>query len=77
MVIYRADPNTKGGMRFVDVWNISRNELETLKGVQLVIGPTSWQSLTAMFKVSETRDGISDLVSRYGAVDFDTVPKSH
>lgn len=76
-VVYRADPKTRGGMRFVDVWGLGRKDLETLRGVQLVIGKTSWDSFTVMLKVGETKAGVDDLVSRYGAVSFETVPKSH
>jgi hypothetical protein len=66
-IVYHAVPKASGGMRFVDVWGVCRSDLESIRGVQIVIGPTSQGALTAMFKISEMSAGISDLEARFGA----------
>jgi hypothetical protein len=77
VVIYHADNQSRGGMRFVDVWGVSRRELEKLPGISTVIGETMWQSLTVMVDISRTKDVVSEIISRYGAVELaDAVQKS-
>jgi hypothetical protein len=72
-VVYRVDNQSHGGMRFVDVWGVSRGELEKLPGISTVIGETAWQSLTVMVDISKTKGVVSEIVSRYEATELSDV----
>jgi hypothetical protein len=69
-VVYRVDGRMFGNARFVDVWGVSREELEKLPGISTVIGETVWGSLTVMVDMLKARETVSEIVSRYGATEL-------
>lgn len=63
---------------FVDFWNVSRDTLMRLGDTVTVIGPTCRRSLTVIFHVpGEAKAGIKRIVSETGAIDIQTLQRSH
>ena len=75
-VVYQVWSKSYTGKRFIDVWGVSRAELESIPRVELVIGPSNRRSLSLMVDTQSVRNTISELESRYGAIDIAAVQKS-
>lgn len=77
MIVYRLWKASYNNRRFVDVWGVSRAELEKIPDIELVIGPTCAGYLSVMFRVNHQKATVDWLVE-IGAVSYDTaVQMSH
>jgi hypothetical protein len=74
MIVYRLWNTSYTNRRFVDVWGVSRPELETIPGIDMVIGPSCLNCFSIMFEIQRQKSTVDILVGM-GAVSLDTVQK--